>query len=121
MRALKGVLPIAESMALMMAVTAILWLLKLTTEGHYRLIYIYLFPAALIAGLYSGRLAVLSLLTALFCADYFLQEPLYSLVNDDLPEYSDLFCFALLAVTAIKFIRELVRPHTYLKAKSRSA
>jgi K+-sensing histidine kinase KdpD len=119
MRALKGVLPIAESMALMMAVTAILWLLKLTTEGHYRLIYIYLFPVTLIAGLYSGRLAVLSLVTALFCADYFLQEPLYSLANNDLLEYGDLFCFALLAITAIKFIRELVRPRTYLSAKSR--
>lgn len=67
---------------------------------------------ALIAALYNGRVAVLSTAMALVCADYFLQEPLYSLANDNPREYGDLVCFALLAVTAIKFIRELVRPRT---------
>jgi hypothetical protein len=43
---------------------------------------------------------------ALVSADYFLQEPLYSFANDNPLEYGDLICFALLAVTAIKFIRE---------------
>ena len=67
---------------------------------------------ALIAALYNGRVAVLSTAMALVCADYFLQEPLYSLANNNPREYGDLVCFALLAVTAIKFIRELVRPRT---------
>jgi hypothetical protein len=43
-------------------------------------------------------------------ADFFLQAPQYSFVNDNPLEYGDLFAFALLAATAIKFIRELVRP-----------
>jgi Domain of unknown function (DUF4118) len=73
-------------------------------------IYIYLFPVALIAALYNGRLAVLCAAVAIVCADLFLQEPLYSLANDNPLEYGDLIYFALLAVTAIKFIRVLARP-----------
>jgi K+-sensing histidine kinase KdpD len=121
MRALKEVLPIAESVGLITAVTAILWLLKLSIRGHHSLIYIYLFPVTLIAALYKGRLAILGTIIALFCADYFLQDPLYSLVNDNPREYGDLFVFAVLAVTAIKFIQVLARPRALLRAKSSSA
>jgi K+-sensing histidine kinase KdpD len=110
MRVLKGMFPIAVSVSLILAVTAILWQIKLTTGGSYGLVYIYLFPAILIAALYSGLLALLSAAIALVCADYFLQDPLYSLVNDNPLEYGDLFAFALLVVPAIKFVRELVRP-----------
>ena len=112
MRVLKGLKPIAASLGLMSAVTALLWQANQTAAGSHALVYIYLFPVALIAALYNGRIAVLSTAMALVCADYFLQEPLYSLANDNPREYGDLVCFALLAVTAIKFIRELVRPRT---------
>jgi K+-sensing histidine kinase KdpD len=112
MRVLKGLTPIAVSLDLMSAVTALLWQVNQTPTGSHALVYIYLFPVALIAALYNGRVAVLSTAMALVCADYFLQEPLYSLANDNPREYGDLVCFALLAVTAIKFIRELVRPRT---------
>ena len=91
------------------------------TESSQALVYIYLFPVALIAALYNGRLALLSAALALVCADYFLQEPLYSLANDDPREYGDLFVFALLAVTAIKFVRVSVRPPRIAATKSRSA
>ena len=114
MRALKGLVPIAVSLGLILAVTAILWRLTLTTESSQALVYINLFPVALIAALYNGRLALLSAAIALVCADYFLQEPLYSLANDDPREYGDLFVFALLAVPAIKFVRVLVRPRALL-------
>jgi K+-sensing histidine kinase KdpD len=114
MRASKGLVSIAVSIGLILAVTAILWRLTLTTESSRALVYIYLFPVALIAALYNGRLALLSAAIALVCADYFLQEPLYSLANDDPREYGDLFVFALLAVTAIKFVRVLVRPRALL-------
>jgi hypothetical protein len=63
MRALKGVSPIAVSVGLILAVTAILWQIKLTTGGSYGLVYIYLFPVILIAALYNGRLALLSTAT----------------------------------------------------------
>ncbi len=117
MGAVKRVLSVAEAIGLILAVTAVLWLLKTTGADHHHLIYVYLFPVALIAGLYSGRLAVLSMVIALLCADFFLQEPLYSLANDNPLEYGDLFCFALLAITAIKFIRELLRPRASIKSR----
>jgi K+-sensing histidine kinase KdpD len=119
MRVLKGLMPIAASLGLMSVVTALLWQINQTAAGSHALVYIYLFPVALIAALYNGRIAVLSAAVALICADYFLQEPLYSLANNNPREYGDLVCFALLAVTAIKFIRELVRPRaSKLEARS---
>ena len=120
MRALKGAFSVVVSIGLMLAVTAILWQLKLATGGSHRLVYIYLFPVILIAAVYTGRLAVLSAAIAIFCADFFLQDPLYSFANDNPLEYGDLIVFAVLAVTAIKFVRVLVRPRPKsLKAGSR--
>jgi hypothetical protein len=68
-----------------------------------------------------ARLALLGTAIALICADYFVQKPLYILGNDNPLEYGDLFCFAVLAITAIGFIRGLWRRHASLGAKSRSA
>ena len=93
-----------------MAATAILWQLRLAANSSQHLIYIYLFPVTLIAALYNGRLAVLSTVIALLCADFFLEDRLYSFVDEHRLEYGDLFVFVLLAVTAIKFIRLLMRP-----------
>jgi K+-sensing histidine kinase KdpD len=121
MRVLKGALPIAVSVGFILAATAILWGINSTAGGSHHLVYIYLFPVALIAALYNGRLALLSTAIAMICADYFLQKPLYVFGSDNPLEYGDLFVFALLAVTAIKFIRLLVQPRTPLPTKSRSA
>jgi K+-sensing histidine kinase KdpD len=120
MRALKGMFAIVVSVGLILAVTAILWHINSAAAGSHRLVYFYLFPVILIAALYNGRLAVLSTVIALLCADYFLQEPLYSFANDNPLEYGDLFCFTLLAILAIKFIREVLRPRISLE-QSRSA
>ena len=110
MRVVKSLTPIVASLALIAAVTVLLWQVNQTAAGSHALLYIYLFPVVLIAALYNGRVAVLSTAIALVCADFFLQEPVYSFANDNPREYGDLVCFALLAVTAIKFIRALVRP-----------
>jgi K+-sensing histidine kinase KdpD len=74
---------------------------------------------ALIAALYNGRLALLATALALICADYFLQKPLYIFGNDNPLEYGDLFVFALLAVTTIKFVRVLTRPRASSLAAKR--
>jgi K+-sensing histidine kinase KdpD len=117
-RVLKDMLPIAVSLGLIWATTVVLWRLYVITGGSQGLVYSYLFPVALIAGLYNGRIALLCAVMALVCADYFMQEPLYSFANDDPREYGDLFSFALLAVTAIKFIRVLVRPRATLESRA---
>jgi len=119
MRALNGVLPVVVSIGLILAVTAILWRLNSTAAGSYHLVYFYLFPVALIAALYNGRLALLGTALALICADYFLQKPLYIFGNDNPLEYGDLFVFGLLAVTTIKFVRVLTRPRTRSLAAKR--
>jgi K+-sensing histidine kinase KdpD len=93
----------------MAVTTVILWQLKITTNEHH-LVYLYLLPAVLIAVLYTGRVALLSAAIALLCADYFLQDPLYSLSIDSSLQYGDLICFAILAAMAIKCIRVLMRP-----------
>ena len=90
MRASKGVLPTVVSIGLILAVTAILWQLRLAANSSPHLIYIYLFPVTLIAALYNGRLAVLSTVIALLCADFFLEDRLYSFVDDNRLEYGDL-------------------------------
>ena len=118
MRALKGVSQLAVSVGLVLAVSAVLWHLNSIAADTHRLVYFYLFPVALIAALYNGRLALLGAAVALVCADYFLQAPLYSLANDDPLEYGDLFVFAVLAVPAIKFVRVLVRPRAKVELKA---
>jgi Domain of unknown function (DUF4118) len=91
--------------------TSVLYQIKLRTEVAPMASYCsYLFPVTLIVALYNGRFTLLGAATALVCADYFVQDPLYSLVNDNPRDYGNLFVFALLAIPTIKFIRELVRP-----------
>ena len=119
MRAVKGAFAIVVSIGLILAVTAILWRLNSTAAGSYHLVYFYLFPVALIAALYNGRLALLGTALALICADYFLQKPLYIFGNDNPLEYGDLFVFALLAVTTIKFVGVLTRPRASSLAAKR--
>ena len=121
MRVLKGVYPLAVSLGVMAAVTAILWHLNLITGGADRLVYLYLFPVALIAALYNGRLAVLCAAVAIVCADLFLQAPLYDLANDNPLEYGDLVFFALLAVPTIKFVRVVAGPDPVRPHASRAA
>ena len=105
----RSVMPIVASLCLMATATALLWQLKITTNERH-LVYLYLLPVVLIAVLYTGRLALLCAAIALVCADYFLQDPLYSLSIDGPLQYGDLICFAILAAMASKCIRELMRP-----------
>jgi K+-sensing histidine kinase KdpD len=113
-------LNIVVAVGLISAVTAILWRLNSTAAGSYHLIYVYLFPVALIAALYNGRLALLGTALALICADYFLQKPLYVLGNDNPLEYGNLFVFAVLALTAIKFVQVLTGPRVSSLAAKRT-
>jgi K+-sensing histidine kinase KdpD len=120
MRALKGV-PIVVTVGLVLAVTAVLWRVDSTATGSHHLVYVYLFPVALIAALYNARLALLATAIALICADYFLQKPLYVLGSDNPLEYGDLFVFALLGVTAIKFTEQWRGPaHHWAKSLGKS-
>jgi len=101
---LKKALPVAVSLALVTAITAILWYINVAAGGSQQLVYFYLFPVIWVRILFSDALAALCAVIAAVCADYFLQDPLFSLYNDDGLEYGDLFCFIVLALLVIKCI-----------------
>src|SRR5215831_6106798 len=95
-------LRVAASLALVAAVTAILWRIKLTVGGSHQFVYFYLFPVIWIRILYSDALAAVCAAIASVLANYFLQDPIYSLYNDNPLEYGDLICFMVLALLSIK-------------------
>jgi K+-sensing histidine kinase KdpD len=115
MSAAKGAMPVIVSVGIVAAVTLPLWYVKLTALTPHHLVYFYLMPIVLIAMLFGDRLAIVSTILAVFCGDYFLQDPLYDLTNSNPLEYGDLLCLAVLAVTAIKTVRELMRPRAAIQ------
>ena len=66
----------------------------------------YLLPLVLITILYGDRIAVVCAGVALLCADYFLQDPVFSFYTS---EYNDLIWFAALAAVGIATTRKLFR------------
>jgi K+-sensing histidine kinase KdpD len=116
-------LRVAVSLALVAAVTAILWRIKLTVGGSHQFVYFYLFPVIWIRILFSDALAALSAAIASVLANYFLQDPLYTLYNDNPLEYGDLICFIVLALLSIKctFSEPLIPPRTKAPPDDRAA
>jgi K+-sensing histidine kinase KdpD len=97
-------LRVAVSLALVGAVTAILWRIKVTVGGSHQFVYFYLFPVIWVRMLYSDALAALCAAVASVLANYYLQDPIYSLYNDNPLEYGDLVCFIVLSLLAIKCV-----------------
>ena len=107
-------LRVIVSLAIVAAVTAILWRIKIAAGGSHQFVYFYLFPVIWIRILFSDALAALCAVIASVLANYFLQDPIYSLYNDNPLEYGDLVCFVVLALFAIKcvFNEPLMPPRT---------
>jgi len=106
----KGAGPIAASLAVIAAVTAILWYVKVEVAGPHHLVFFYLLPITLVAILYGSLPATLCALVALACAAFLLYDPVYSFYVSNPLEFGDLVCFALLALIAVKCTGELLRP-----------
>jgi len=106
----KGAGPIAVSLAVISAVTAILWYVKVEVAGPHHLVFFYLLPITLVAILYGSLPATLCALVALACAAFFLYDPVYSFYVSNSLEFGDLVCFALLALITVKCTGELLRP-----------
>ncbi len=109
-------LPAVVSVTVVAAVTAILWYLKLTEVSLPDPVFFYVLPIIAIAIVYGSGPALLGVLAAFVCADYFLYAPLYSLDIVTRVEAGDLTCFSLLAVIGVKCATELFRPSTKLPA-----
>src|SRR5580704_4247841 len=110
MRIVKWTVSIAVSLAIVSAVTAVLWYTKLAGMGPPHPIFFYLIPIVLVAVLYGSLPAIICAAAAILCAAFFLYDPVYSFRIANGLEFGDLICFAVLALIGVKCMVELLRP-----------
>jgi K+-sensing histidine kinase KdpD len=110
MRFVKGAVPFVVTLAVVAAVTAILFYCKVAGLGPHHPIFFYLLPIAFVALLYGSVPATLFAMTATLCGAYFLYDPVYSFQIANRLEIGDLICFTVLALMAVKCTFELLRP-----------
>jgi K+-sensing histidine kinase KdpD len=105
MNFIRAFVPAALSLAIMSAITAALWYFKV--EGPAHPVFFYLLPIALVMIFYGSVPALLCVVTAAACADFFLYDPIYSFVISSRVEAGDLACFTFLALIGVKCTSEL--------------
>ena len=115
---LKRAEPVVVVLAIVCVATAVLWLIKQGTASDQHPIFFYLLPIALVTMLYGRWPAMLCVVIAMACADFFLYDPLYSIDLPSWTEFGDLVCFALLALVGVKCASELFS-RTRIPPKSR--
>jgi hypothetical protein len=98
---LQHAIRLAASFGLVAATTAVLHQLHDSAATPQRLVFYYLLPLVPITLFFGGRAALLCAGVAILCADYFLQDPMFSLYTS---EWDDLIWFTALAVVAINII-----------------
>jgi hypothetical protein len=98
---------IAAALGLIAATTVILFQVRAAGAESQWLVYVYLMPLIVIAALYTERAAILCAGVAILCADYFLQDPIFSFYT---AEWADLILFAAVAALAIKSTGNLLPP-----------
>ena len=103
----KAATPVAVALAVVTAVTAILFYFKLSTVGPDHPIFFYLLPIALVTMVYGSMPALLCVVAATIFADYFLYDPIDSFDIASRTEFGDLSCFAFLALIGVKCASEL--------------
>jgi K+-sensing histidine kinase KdpD len=106
----KRAMPATVALAVVSAITLVLWYSKLTAFGPEHPVFFYLLPIALVTILYGRWPALLGVFAAAACADYFLYDPLYSFAIDTRVEAGDLACFMLVALLGVKCASELFHP-----------
>jgi K+-sensing histidine kinase KdpD len=104
------VTPVAVVLAIVAAVTAILWLIRSLTVGPQHLVFFYLLPTAVVATFYGSLPAMLCAVAATLCAAFFLYDPLYSFYVISPVEVGELICFVGLALIGAKCAADLLQP-----------
>ena len=110
MPALKRIVPVAVSLAIIFAVTAILFYLNDIHGGAQHLIFFYLLPTALVAIIYGSVLSMFCAIVATVLAAFFLYDPIYSFYVADPREVGELILFAVMGLIGAKCIAVLRRP-----------
>ena len=96
--------------AVVSAVTAVLWFIRISAVGPQHLVFFYLLPIALVATLYGSLAAMLYGIAATLCAAFFLYDPLYSFYVTSPLDVGELVCFIGLALIAAKCTADLLQP-----------
>jgi K+-sensing histidine kinase KdpD len=117
MHVVKETVTVAVSLAVIAAVTAVLWYTKAAGIGPHHPIFFYLLPIAVVAILCGALPAALCAAAALLCSSYFLYDPAYSFQIANGLEWGDFICFALLAGIGIKCSVDLARPVAASKSR----
>lgn len=120
MHIVKTAVPVTVTLAVVLVVTAILWVVRIESVGPQHLVFFYLLPTALVAVLYGSLPAMLAAVAGTFCAAYFLYDPLYSFSVASRLELGELLCFAGLAVIGAKCTADLLRPAIHLLQQNRA-
>lgn len=110
MQIVMGAIPVAVSLAVVVVVTAVLWLVKIAELGPHHLVFFYLLPTAFVAVLYGSLPAMVCAVAATLCAAFFLYDPIYSFHVASTRELGELICFAGLALIGAKCTADLLRP-----------
>jgi K+-sensing histidine kinase KdpD len=109
MRSLKqAATPSAVSLAIILAVTAVLFYFKDAQHQHH-LVFFYLFPTALVAMIYGSVLSMLCAIAATLLATFFLYDPIFSFYVSDPRDAGELILFAVTGLIGAKCIAELMR------------
>jgi len=110
----KRAVPLVVALAVVSAVTAVLWFIRISAVGPQHLVFFYLLPTALVATLFGSLPAVVCAIAAAVSAAFFLYDPLYSFSVASPLDLGELVCFVGLAVIGAKCTADLLRPVSYL-------
>ena len=108
MRLWGRIAPIVVPFLIIVAVTDVLYFLKVVVHAHH-LVFFYLLPTAFVAMLYGSVLSMICAIDATLVADLFLYDPGHSLYVSDPRAAGELFLFALTALIGAKCTAELMR------------
>jgi K+-sensing histidine kinase KdpD len=103
MRLPKQTAPVTVSVAIILAVTAVLFYFKHAQYGpHHHLVFFYLLPTAFVAIVYGSVLSMLCAIMATLVAAFFLYDPIYSLYVSDAREVGELILFVVTGLIGAK-------------------
>lgn len=108
MRFWKRIAPIVVPILIVIAVTDVLYFLKVTVHPHH-LVFFYLLPTAFVAMLYGSVLSMICAIDATWIGAFFLYDPGYTIFVSDPRAAGELFLFALTALIGAKCTAELMR------------
>ena len=106
----KGTAAIAVPLAVLTAVTAVLWYVKYIGGGLDHPVFFYLLPIACLAALYGSVPAMMCAAAATLLSAFLLYDPIYSFQVASTREVGELICFTVLALVGVKCTVELFRP-----------